>query len=458
MVQGPTPLYNAVRVDTATTGQGDITLGNAASDAFLDYTEAGVADETVVTYLAEDGDNFELGRGLYDADYSIQQRDTILVSKISGTAGTAKLTLSGSATVRIVAAAEDFMPYFGDSQPSTPHTLWVRTTDFALFCYYDSATPPGQPGVYVQIGGGAGSGPVFVDVNGNEVLDVEGGTASAVTYVKVNNAATGNNPSIEATGENGVGLDFIVDDGGTPFTALALWSTLSGGTEGHLFNLGSTNFNILEIQNTSSGNGGPYFECVHNSASPANDDFIGGLSLRSNSSTAVSRQMASIDFQITDVTNASEDATVYVGVMSGGSKVTGLTIDGDGIIVGSDTTTLPGAGCIRAGNTAHFWVYWTGNSTTILASHNVSSIDDDSTGDAGVNLTTAFSSNNYAAFVSINDTTNSWSATYTTACGFNVHTAGVVDVLCARMQDGATAAASLQDPDQWSVVGFGVSA
>jgi len=202
MVQGPTTLYNAVRVDTATTGQGDITLGNATSDAFLDYTEAGVADETVVTYLAEDGDNFELGRGLYDADYSIQQRDTILVSKISGTAGTAKLTLSGSATVRIVAAAEDFMPYFGDSQPSTPHTLWVRTTDFALFCYYDSATPPGQPGVYVQIGGGAGSlATPFIDSNGNEWLDVSA-TASAVNYLEITNAATGNGPTISAVGDD----------------------------------------------------------------------------------------------------------------------------------------------------------------------------------------------------------------------------------------------------------------
>jgi hypothetical protein len=114
---------------------------------------------------------------------------------------------------------------------------------------------------------------------------------------------------------------------------------------------------------------------------------------------------------------------------------------------------------LTTGQVAHFWVYWTGASTTILASHNVTSIDNDATGDAGINLTVGFSSNNYAAFVTTNETgADGWDADSIQSCGINVHTASVVDVLCGVMVDGGTAAGNLTNPDQWNACGFGVSA
>ncbi len=110
------------------------------------------------------------------------------------------------------------------------------------------------------------------------------------------------------------------------------------------------------------------------------------------------------------------------------------------------------------GQVAHFWVYWTANSTTILASHNVSSIDDDNTADAGVNLTTGFSTNNFAAFVQTNDATDGWDSEQLSSCGINVHTASVVDVLCTTITEGTTSTTNPVDPEQWQVMGFGVSA
>lgn len=100
-------LANRAAVATATTGTGTVTLGAALSNAFCTFAEAGVANGASVTYMLTEGSNFEIGRGTYTTTGTTLSRDTVLLSKISGTAGTAKMTLAGAAEVRIIAAAED---------------------------------------------------------------------------------------------------------------------------------------------------------------------------------------------------------------------------------------------------------------------------------------------------------------------------------------------------------------
>lgn len=100
-------LYNRAKVSTSTTGTGTVTLGNETSDAFCTFAEAGVQNSDVVTYLIEEGNNFELGRGTYTSSGTALSRDTVLLSKIAGTSGTSKMGLGGAAVVSIVAAAED---------------------------------------------------------------------------------------------------------------------------------------------------------------------------------------------------------------------------------------------------------------------------------------------------------------------------------------------------------------
>lgn len=124
---------------------------------------------------------------------------------------------------------------------------------------------------------------------------------------------------------------------------------------------------------------------------------------------------------------------------------------------GTDTTRAvsPGTQHFHP-SAAKFWVEWTGNSTTILVSWNMTSIADTNVGDADGTIATDFSGANWAGFVCTNDAgTDGWDADSIQSCGFNARAAGTFGVLCGFIIDGGTAAASLTDPDQWNVVGFG---
>lgn len=100
---------NRVAVAIATTGTGTLTLGSAIGANFLAPVDvASLADGDDVTYLLTDGSNYEIGRGELGSSKTTLTRDVVEESLISGTSGTTKLTLSGSATLRVIASAADF--------------------------------------------------------------------------------------------------------------------------------------------------------------------------------------------------------------------------------------------------------------------------------------------------------------------------------------------------------------
>jgi hypothetical protein len=106
--------------------------------------------------------------------------------------------------------------------------------------------------------------------------------------------------------------------------------------------------------------------------------------------------------------------------------------------------------------TAKFWVYWTGNSTTILRDYNVDSVANTAAGDADVTITTDFSDANWAGFVCTNDSTaTGWDADSIQSSGFNARAAGTFGVLCGLMIDGGTAVGNTTHPQQWNAMGFG---
>lgn len=99
---------NLVRVLTAATGNSTpITLGAAYSQLFMTPAEAGAMNGRVYTYLIVDGNDWELGKGVYTSSGTTLARTTILASRISGTLGTSRISLSGTAQVRFVESAED---------------------------------------------------------------------------------------------------------------------------------------------------------------------------------------------------------------------------------------------------------------------------------------------------------------------------------------------------------------
>lgn len=96
---------------TATTGTGTITLGSAQTGYFT-FAEAGVSDGDTVSYTLLDGNDFEIGVGTYTSSGTTLSRDTVIASKIGGTAGTSKINLSGSATVFVTITGRE-LEYLG---------------------------------------------------------------------------------------------------------------------------------------------------------------------------------------------------------------------------------------------------------------------------------------------------------------------------------------------------------
>ncbi len=109
-------LYNLAKVETATTGTSDLALGDAVA-GFLTFAEAGVEDGDTVSYGIVDGDQREVGQGVFDSSGPTLTRATIYRS--TGAGNTAKITLSGTAEVHICQAAEDMPANLAGQLPRT---------------------------------------------------------------------------------------------------------------------------------------------------------------------------------------------------------------------------------------------------------------------------------------------------------------------------------------------------
>ncbi len=122
----PKKYGNRIKVNSATTGTGVISLGTAV-EGYQNFSSGGITDGSSVSYVIEDGANFEIGVGTYTAS-GTQLSRTVSESTNSDNA----INLSGEAVIFITPAASDL--------PFTDGASFSGAVTFAEDVTFDGAT------------------------------------------------------------------------------------------------------------------------------------------------------------------------------------------------------------------------------------------------------------------------------------------------------------------------------
>lgn len=135
-------ILDRAKVFTATTGTGTVTLGSAYSP-FQTWSAASAVDGNRYTYLIEDGTAWEIGEGVYSSGGGTVTRN--LVSSSTGSL----LSLTGAATIAVVARERDYHPYEARASGKMPVVADFTQLNFGV------GTSASDYGLGVQITGAA---------------------------------------------------------------------------------------------------------------------------------------------------------------------------------------------------------------------------------------------------------------------------------------------------------------
>lgn len=101
-----TSYLDRVQVLVTSTGTADLELGTAYAANVFDMIQAGAVDGMPYSYVLSEGNNSEVGRGIWNAATSRLTRN-VFRSLVSGTPGTGKISLTGNGVCVIDVTATD---------------------------------------------------------------------------------------------------------------------------------------------------------------------------------------------------------------------------------------------------------------------------------------------------------------------------------------------------------------
>lgn len=96
-------LFNIARMKTSTTGTGTLTLTTSAN-GFLTFQAAGVSNNATISYGIEDGDNREVGVGVYNLIAGVH---TLTRTPINSTNSNGAISVTSNAEVFVTALSHD---------------------------------------------------------------------------------------------------------------------------------------------------------------------------------------------------------------------------------------------------------------------------------------------------------------------------------------------------------------
>ena len=252
-------LANRVKVSTSTTGSGTITLGSAES-GYQTFASAGVTDGQTVRYVIEDGNDWEIGTGVYTASGTTLSRTVTESSNAD-----AAINLSGEAVVMITVASQDLETFF----TTTAFTATASQTDFtvsytvgAVEVYMngvklkDTTDYTATNGTSIVLTSGAAVNDLievvaYTAVNVVNALPLSGGTLTGDLTVNGNISVTGNvdgvdvselgGPSVELTASGALANgDLVCVNGDGTASVIAVTSVPASTGTATVYNSGST--------------------------------------------------------------------------------------------------------------------------------------------------------------------------------------------------------------------------
>lgn len=102
-------LFNLAMMTSPTVGTGPVTL-NGPVNSFISFAQAGAQDGDEVSYAISNGNNREVGRGVYHS-----AGPTLTRNVLRSTNSNLPINLNGIAQVSIAALAEDFASLLTDA-------------------------------------------------------------------------------------------------------------------------------------------------------------------------------------------------------------------------------------------------------------------------------------------------------------------------------------------------------